>query len=267
MGSKATSWALVVGGSRGIGAACAETLAREGRGVVVTYRVDRAAAERVCERAKARGATWARPVALDLSGPESAEATVRGLVEELGAPGCLVHSGGELLRASIADTDVEQFQHALVVNCVGAYAVSRVVSLAMREAGSGSIVFVSSVIGPLGVRERVAYGASKSALNGMARALAAELAPVVRVNVVMPGTVDTDMTVGLNNDPEAKQQLLERTPLGRLATAQDIADVISMLSDGATYVTGVTWEVDGGLMSRLATPGGDPQPLAPSRLP
>lgn len=257
------SWALVVGGSRGIGAACAKTLARPGRGVVLTYRTNLDAAEQVCEHTTERGAAWARPVALDLADPHSAEGTARALIDELGAPDCLVHAGGELLRASLIDTQIEDFQHALVVNCVGAYAISRVVGLAMRAAGSGSIVFVSSVIGPSGVRERVAYGAAKSALNGMARAMAVELAPTVRVNVLLPGTVDTDMTSALHSNPEAKRQLLERTPLARLGSPQDIADVVGMLADGAAYVTGAIWEIDGGLTARLASPGGDPGLPAP----
>jgi 2-deoxy-D-gluconate 3-dehydrogenase len=264
MDLSATTWAFVVGGSRGIGAACAETLASPDRAVVLTYRNDTQAAERVCGRVKRRGAPWVRPVALDLTDPKSAEQTVSTLLDELGPPDCLVHAGGELLRASIAETGVDNFQHALTVNCVGAYAISRVVGLAMRDAGRGSIVFLSSVIGPRGARERVAYGASKSALNGMARAMATEFAPTVRVNVVMPGTVDTDMTAGLRSDPQAKQQLLERTPLGRLATPHDVAEVVGMLVDRATYVTGVTWAVDGGLLARLATPSGDPSaPLSP----
>lgn len=255
-----TPWALVVGGSRGLGAACAAHLARRGYPIVFTYRRNTAAADETAARLLADGAPTVRAEVLDLADPSSCEGTVGALIEELGPPRALVHSAAELVRASLAATDVSTFASSLTQNCTSAYAVARTVGLAMYEAGTGSITELSSVIGPLGVRDRVAYATSKAGLIGMTKALAVELAPAVRVNAIMLGTFATDMNEALQSNPDALQALEARVPLGRLGTADEVGRVAAFLADDATFVTGAVWEVDGGVTARLATPSGDPQP-------
>lgn len=131
----------------------------------------------------------------------------------------------------------------------------------MYANGSGSIVFLSSVIGPFGVADRVAYATSKAGLIGLTRSLAVELAPYVRVNALLLGTFATDITSALQSDRAQLGALVSRIPLGRLGNAHEAADVVSTLIDDASFVTGAIWEVDGGATARLATPSGDPRPL------
>lgn len=254
---KPPGWALVIGGSRGLGAECALALAARGYAIALSYKANDAAARAVCDGALAAGAAFARSFAVDLSDPDSCAAAVDATIAELGPPRCVVHSAGEVLRASVDDTDVASFAHMLRVNCTSAYAVSRIASRAMRQAG-GSITLLSSVIGPFGVRDRVAYAASKSGLIGLSKALAVELAPAVRVNAVMLGTFATDMNTALMRDQAALDTLTARVPLARLGTAEEVGRVVAFLADEAAFVTGAVWEVDGGVTARLATPTGDP---------
>lgn len=259
-------WALIVGGSRGLGAACAEALARRGYAIALTYHSNVDAAETVRTLLSTAGAPWVRTLAMDLADPLDCEHSVQGLLDEFGPPQCLVHSAASLLRASLAETDTASFAQNLTVNCTSAYAISRVVGLAMQQAGTGSITLLSSVIGRLGVRDRVAYGTSKAGLIGMAKCLAVDLAPAVRVNAIVLGTFDTDMNDGLRHDEVALAALVSRVPLSRLGKANEVGSVVAFLADSATFVTGAAWEIDGGTSARLATPSGDPLPLT-SELP
>ena len=251
-------WALIVGGSRGLGAACAKHLAREGDPIVLTYLSDKDAAARAVDGCGAEGAPWARAVQLDLNQPALCESRVAELVEELGPPTSVVVSAGQLLMRSISDTTVDDFASVLNVNCVAPFAIARAAGLPMRRARRGSITFLSSVHGRYGVRERVAYATSKAGLIGMMRALSVELAPYVRVNAVVLGTMATDMTVSLQADSTALKALEARVPLGRLGQPDEMATVVATLAHRATFVTGAAWEIDGGTTARLAAPLGDP---------
>ncbi len=252
-----SGWALVVGGSRGLGAECALALAARGYAIVLSYKSNETAAQDVCARALAAGAPFARCFAMDLLDCDGCAAALDASIAELGPPRCVVHSAGEVLRASMEQTDVASFARLITVNCTSAYAIARVAGLAMREAG-GSITLLSSVIGPFGVRDRVAYATSKSAVIGLSKALAVELAPSVRVNAVMLGTFATEMNAALLQDENALHSLTARVPLARLGTAEEVGRVVAFLADEATFVSGAVWEVDGGVSARLATPSGDP---------
>jgi NAD(P)-dependent dehydrogenase (short-subunit alcohol dehydrogenase family) len=255
-------WALVVGGSRGLGAACAVHLARRGHSIAFTYHRNVAAANATTTALLDAGAPTVQSLAMDLADPVACELSVLAFIDELGPPHCLVHSAAELVRASVADTDIDTFARTLTTNCTSAYAVARTAGLAMHGVGGGSITVLSSVIGPLGVRDRVAYATSKAGLIGMAKALAVELAPTVRVNAIMLGTFATDMNEALQDDAAALEALQARVPLARLGNADEVGQVAAFLADEATFVTGAVWEVDGGVSARLATPTGDPSARA-----
>ncbi len=250
-------WMLVVGGSRGLGASAALHLAVAGRPLVVTYHSASGPAEDVCRRAGAAGAPDVRAIRLDLGDPYACERAVAELIKELGPPSVLVHSAAHLARASLAATSVADFETSMRINCTSAYAIARTCGLAMRGGHGGSITLLSSVIGPFGVRDRVAYAASKAGVIGLTKAMAVELAPTVRVNAVMLGTFATDMNKSLMGDESALSALSARVPLGRLGEADEVGRVVALLAQGATFVTGAVWEVDGGITARLATPSGD----------
>ena len=256
-GTTHRGWALVVGGSRGLGAACALKLAASGRPIVLTYRSDAHAAESVRQRALEGGAPAARTLLLDVHDPANSEQSVAALIDEVGPHQCLVHSAAELLRASVEETDIAAFNRVLTANCTSAYAIARTCGLAMRAAGGGSITLLSSVIGPFGVRDRVAYATSKAGLIGMTKALAVELAPTVRVNAITLGTFATDLTEALQADPAALRLLAARVPLQRLGDPDEVGTVVALLAQEASFVTGAVWEIDGGITARLATPAGD----------
>lgn len=254
-----TSWALIIGGSRGLGAACARHLAREGDAIVLSYLSDADSAARVVDACGRAGAPWARSIQMDLSEPTRCEPLVAELIEELGPPASVVVSAGRLLASSLEDTTVRDFADVLTVNCVAPFAIARTAGLAMRQAQQGSITFLSSVHGCYGVRERLAYATSKAGLLGMTKALSVELAPYVRVNAVVLGTMATDMTESLQADRVGLQALEARVPLGRLGRPDEAAEIVATLARRATFVTGAAWEVDGGTTARLATPIGDPR--------
>jgi len=253
-----TPWRLVVGGSRGIGAATVLALAGRGYPIVLTYRERADAARSVAQQAEQRGAAWVRPIQLDLAEPKSAEALAIDVIKEFGAPRSYLHCAGTVQRTSLWDTTIEDFTAHLTSNTVSVFALLRSIGVAMHSSGGGSIVLVSSIIGAVGARHRVSYGAAKAALLGLATCAAVELAPTVRVNVVCPGVVATDVTQGLMADPSALAALTERVPLMRLGEAAEVADVLVFLAEDASFVTGAVWSVDGGAVARISNPAGDP---------
>ncbi|MQA79809.1 MAG: SDR family oxidoreductase [Streptosporangiales bacterium] len=253
-----TRWALVTGGSGGLGAETAVALAARGFDVVVAYGRRADVAEGVAERVR-NGGVDAATVRLDLDDPSACAAVVGALVGERGAPSAVVHVAGALLRSSLADTSDEALDRIFRVNVFAPFAIDRTVAPGMRtQPSGGSIIHVASVIGPLGSRHRTAYAASKSALIGLTRALAVELAPTIRVNCVLPGLFDTEMNDALRADPAALASVAARIPQGRLGRPAECGAVVAFLADNeASYVTGTCLEVDGGLTYRLAVPSSD----------
>lgn len=238
--------ALVTGGSRGIGRAAAEALARWGARVVVGFSSHREAAERVVEAIVGRGGR-AETLGLDVT---DGDATDRAITDAAGRHGrldILVASAGVAVDGLLLEIKDQDFDRMLAVNLKGAVASARAALRKMMRVRRGRVIFVSSVIGEMGNAGQTAYAASKAALLGVTKSLAREYSSRgITVNAVSPGFIDTDMT-GLI-EPAKRAQILEAIPLGRAGTAGDVADAIAYLaSDEAGYVTGHALRVNGGM--------------------
>ncbi len=244
--------ALVTGASRGIGSATAIALARAGvRRVVVHYRSHEEGAHSTLAAVRAAGAEG-EALRADLG----ATGGIRSLVAELArtAPevDILINNAGSLVqRARLLEGDEDLFDRVLNLNFKSAWAITRAVAPSMVEKRSGVIVNVSSIAARNGGGPGASvYAAAKAAVMTITKGWAKELAPHgIRVNAVSPGTVDNDF-----HQKFSTRQILDgvvaQTPAGRLATNQDIADVIVFLcSDAARYVQGQTIEVNGGILA------------------
>lgn len=228
--------ALVSGGSSGIGAAIALSLAADGMNVTVNYSKSRNEALRIAELC---GGTAFRADVADA-------AQVRHMYDEIGGQDVLVCNAGISEYGLFSDISGESWDRLFAVNVGGVKNCIQAALPYMIHQKRGCIVIISSVWGIYGASCEAAYSASKAALIGLTKALAKELGPSgIRVNCVAPGVIETPMLGGFTD--EDKRVLAEETPLGRLGTPEDVANLVSFLcSDRAEFVTGQIIGVDGG---------------------
>jgi NAD(P)-dependent dehydrogenase (short-subunit alcohol dehydrogenase family) len=161
----------------------------------------------------------------------------------------LVNNAGIHLKKPISEVTDEDYQKVILTNQTAMFCLTREVAAIMKQKSGGAIVNISSMASQYGLPNVIAYTASKSAIEGMTRAMAVELAKSgIRVNCIAPGFIKTNMSsVALNKDPERKKKALSRTPLGRLGKPGEVADVaLFLVSPAASYITGVILPVDGG---------------------
>lgn len=238
--------ALVTGGSRGIGAATCEALARQGAHVVVGYVRGEAAAAEVAAKIKEAGGS-AEVLRVDAANFAESEATVTELTKRLGKLDILVVSAGISIDALMLRLKEEDLLTTLNVNLMGAVAAAKAALRTMMKARTGRIVFLSSVVGEAGNAGQTAYAASKAGLLGVTKSLAKEYAGRnVTINAVTPGYIATDMTAALTDDQRAA--MLTGVPMGRPGTPAEIASTIAFLaSDEAGYITGQVIRVNGGM--------------------
>jgi NAD(P)-dependent dehydrogenase (short-subunit alcohol dehydrogenase family) len=247
--------AVVTGGGRGIGAAVARALAAGGTRVVVASRTAADVEAVAREIESAGGAAW--PASVDVTDPESIEALASDAVGRVGEVDILVTCAGVAWSAPLARQTLEDWERIFAVNVTGTFLATRAFLPAMMERGFGRVIHLASVAGLAGAKYIAAYAASKHAVVGFTRAVAAEAASRgVTVNALCPGYVDTGMTeesvarivdrAGLS-EAEARAAILATSPQGRLIEPDEVARAATWLcEDAARGVNGQTIVIDGG---------------------
>jgi 3-oxoacyl-[acyl-carrier protein] reductase len=238
--------ALVTGGSRGIGRAIAQELARRGAQVVISYAGNEAAA---ADTVKAIGDAGgkAKAIRFDVADSEGCSAAIDGVIKEFGRLDVLVNNAGVAIDGLLMRFKDEDWDKTLDTNLKGAFMLMRAVARPMMKQKGGAIVNVSSIVGEMGNAGQAAYAASKAGLLGLTKSIARELASRnIRVNAVTPGFITTDMTAGLS--PELKEKMSAAIPLSRIGNAEEVAAAVAFLaSDSASYITGEVLKVNGGM--------------------
>ena len=248
--------AIVTGSAVGVGRATALDLARRGARVVINYSRSEEEARQTLAKVESLGAE-ALLVRADVSRDDQVRAMVRQTLERFGSLDVLVNNAAITYFVSFADLDgltEEMWDRILAVNVKGVFFCSRAVAGPMREIGDGCIVNISSTAGIRGIGSSIAYTASKAAVINLTMAFARTLAPEVRVNCVAPGFIDTRWHWGrmpLEAYEQARERVARETPLRRVCTAEDIAQAVLTLIQGADLVTGQTLVVDGGSTLRF----------------
>lgn len=238
--------ALVTGSSRGIGRKIAETLASEGVNIVVTAtNLDKATS--VANEIKSKYNVETLGLEHDVKSSESSKNVVSKSLETFGNIDILVNNAGITRDMLVIQMDDSAWNDVINTNLSGAFYISREVGKSMLKARKGKIINISSVIGKMGNAGQANYAAAKAGLIGMTKSMAKEFAPRgICVNAIAPGFIQTDMTDVLSED--VVKGILSVTPLKKLGTADDIANLVTFLSsDLSNYITGEVIAVDGGM--------------------
>lgn len=237
--------ALVTGGSRGIGRVCVEMLARHGASVAVNFRTNADAAQEVVETVVAAGQR-AIAVQADVSDESQVQSMIETVERELGPVELLVNNAGVFHHVDHEATDIDIWNQTMACNLTGVFLVTWAVKQKMIERGFGRIVNVSSISALRARPNAIAYATSKAGLTGFTKSVAEALAGNnVRMNAIAPGLIDTDI---LNDVEQSKlDELVAATPLGRIGTREDVADLARfLLSEESRFITGQTLVVSGG---------------------
>jgi 3-oxoacyl-[acyl-carrier protein] reductase len=238
---------LVTGASRGIGREIALGFGRGGATVAVNDIPSQAEhAREACARIEQVGGK-AFPIEFDVANPAACTEAVEKIAKEQGGLHVLVHNAGIARDALIIRMKDEDLEKTLDVNLKAAFYLARATAKVMMKQREGSMVMLSSVVGEMGNAGQAVYSATKAGLIGLTKSLARELAGRnVRVNAVGPGFIDTVMTQGIPE--ENRRRMLEQIPLGRMGSAEEIANAVCFLaSPYASYITGEVLRVNGGM--------------------
>ena len=230
---------LITGGARGQGAAEARLFKNEGGSVWITDVLD-AEGQALAEEVDAHYRH------LDVRDEAGWQSLVEEIVATDGGLNVLINNAGIFRSNRLVDTPTEEFQLVMDINCLGVFLGMRSAAPAMMATGNGSIVNISSLAGLRAATGSLAYGASKWAVRGMTKTASVEFARKgIRVNSIHPGLIETPMADELGTSPE---KLMKRTPLGRIAQAEEVANLaLYLASDESSYSTGSEFIVDGGL--------------------
>lgn len=238
--------ALVTGGSRGIGRSIAVALAEAGADVAITYARSADAADEVVKEIKALGRK-AVAIQADAVNTDRAAEVIKEFVDTFGKIDVLVNNAGITKDTLIMRMSEEQWDDVIATNLKSVFNYSKAVVRPMMRNKAGSVINISSVVGLTGNAGQTNYAASKAGIIGFSKSLAKEIASRnIRVNVIAPGYIVTDMTDTL--DEKVLASIEEETPLGRGGTTEEIAaSVVFLASEASTYITGEVLRVDGGM--------------------
>lgn len=236
--------AIVTGGGSGIGLAITEKFISAGIETIIVGRD-----ENKLNNAKEKLGELCHPMSCDISDLLSIPTLIENIIKQFGQIDILVNNAGINMKKDFTEVTDEEFQSVITTNLSSVFSMSREVVKHMLTKGSGSIINISSMAAQYGLPRVIAYSASKTAIDGMTRAMAVELSPKgIRINAIAPGFIETAMTAkALNSDPERKQKVFARTPMGFMGQPSDIGDAALFLAtDASKYITGIVLPVDGG---------------------
>lgn len=241
-----TKSVLIMGGSKGIGAATAIYFAMQGYRVAVTYNSSVYLAKTLEQNMTSQGYEFLA-IPCDVNNSVQVESAVKQAAYSFGSLDVLVNNAGIAMQKLITDVSDEDWYKILNTNLSGVFYACREATKIMVKQKSGSIVNISSIWGITGASMEVAYSATKSGVIGLTKALAKELGPSnIRVNCVAPGVIDTEMNTNL--DIQTLASLADQTPLGRIGTSQEVAKAIFYLADDADFITGQVLSPNGGIV-------------------
>ncbi|MEM5585584.1 MULTISPECIES: 3-oxoacyl-ACP reductase family protein [unclassified Roseibium] len=238
--------AIVTGGGRDIGRACAMRLAEEGASVAINYFSSSKGADETVAKIEAAGGK-AFALQGDLNEPSGVDALVARTVETFGGIDILVNNtGGLIARKTIADMSLDHWRAVMDLNLTSTFLM---IKACLPHLTAGAIVNIASQAGRDGGGPgAIAYATSKGAVMTMTRGLAKELGPAVRVNALCPGMIDTDFH-NIFTKPEVRRNVEAATPLKRQGTSEDVANLVAFLaSDDAAFVTGANVDINGGML-------------------
>ena len=238
--------ALISGGARGMGAVEAKLFAEEGAKVIIGDMLEEEGRKVEAEINEAGGGCVF--VSLDVSNEEAWQNAVNEAVSRYGKLDILVNNAGIYRAHNVEETTSDEWDQVMDINAKGVFLGTKHAIPAMRDAGGGSIVNISSVAGLVGSRATSAYNASKGAVRLLTKSTAIQYASDgIRANSVHPGTIETPMTEGFLTDPSMRQDRMDRTPIGRLGKPEDVAyGALFLASDEASFMTGSELVIDGG---------------------
>jgi len=235
--------ALVTGGSRGIGKACALELAKAGYDVVINYAGNEASANQTVEEIKALGVN-SSAYKFDVGSSEEVAKNINEIIAKFGRIDVLVNNAGITRDTLLIRMSNEQWDDVISTNLSSVFYVSNPVVKVMMKQRSGCIINMSSIVGVYGNAGQANYAAAKAGLIGFTKTLAKELGSRgIRVNAIAPGFIATDMTKDLDTS-----KFTDFIPLKRMGEAEDIAKTVKFLAEDGTYITGQVIGVDGGLI-------------------
>jgi 3-oxoacyl-[acyl-carrier protein] reductase len=246
MGESEQNVALVTGASRGIGKSIALRLAADGAFVVVNYSKSESAARDVVSEIE-KGGGKAEISGFDVSDFDAVQKNMDDIIERHGGIHILINNAGVTHDTLLLRMNKEDWDEVINTNLNGVFNCTKAVTRTMLRQRTGRIINITSVVGEMGNSGQTNYAASKAGIIGFTKAAARELAPrSITVNAISPGFIETDITNELPED--IRKQYIERIPMGRFGTPEDVAGVVAFLvSEEATYITGEVVRVNGGI--------------------